>query len=233
VTPSQWLAECVKESVLMRNWSVNVVPNAIDTARWQPIERNLARSLFGLPTDVPLLLFGALKGGQDPRKGFDLLQEALNHLRGELPGLELVVYGQLPPREPPALGFPIHYTGHLHDDLTLRVLYNTADALVIPSRQDNLPNTGIEALACGTPVVAFETGGLPDIVVHKRTGYLANSLDTEDLAAGIRWVLEKVHNESSGSMSLGDNARAHAVERFSYPVIAAQYLDVYKRAMAS
>jgi len=90
-------------------------------------------------------------------------------MRGQLPGLELVIFGQLPPQTPTDLGFPVHYTGHLQDDVSLRLLYNAADAMVILSRQDTLPNTGVEAHACGTPVVAFGTCGLPDIVEHRET----------------------------------------------------------------
>ncbi len=209
-TPSRWLANCVRESALMRDWPVTVVPNCLDTERWQPLEKSLARQLLGLPSDVPLLLFGAMGGGNDPRKGFDLLLQALAHLRGEMPDLNLVVFGQLPPRNPPDLGFPIHYTGHLHDDLSLRALYSAADALVIPSRQDNLPNTGVEALACGTPVVAFNTGGLPDIVDHQQTGYLA---DAERLS-GLRVL-----------------ARQTAVARFSNAVVAEKYKAVYEEAI--
>ena len=87
------------------------------------------------------------------------------------------------------MGFPDHYLGHLHDDFSLRALYSAADALVVPSLQDNLPNTAVEAQACGTPVVAFNIGSLGDIVEHKRTGYLAKAFETGGLAAGIRWVL--------------------------------------------
>jgi glycosyltransferase involved in cell wall biosynthesis len=218
VTPSRWLADCVRESALMRDWPVSVIPNCLDTERWEPMEQALARELLGLPADLPLLLFGAMGGGRDPRKGFDLLTAALGNLRGEIPGLELVVFGQLAPHHPPDLDFPIHYTGHLHDDLSLRVLYSAADAMVVPSRQEAFGQTASEAQACGTPVVAFDIGGLPDIVEHQRTGYLAQAFETEDLAAGIQWVLGE---------NLRKQCRERAVARFSNTVVAEQYRAVY------
>ena len=228
VCPSQWLADCVNASALMGEWSVSVVPNPLDTDRWRPIEQRLARELLGLPLDAPLLLFGAIGGGRDPRKGLDLLLAALEQLRAEpnLQGLQLVVFGQLAPREPPELGFPIHYTGHLHDDLSLRALYSAADLLVVPSRQDNLPNTGVEAHACGTPVVAFRTGGLPDIVDHQRTGYLAQPFDPPDLAAGISWVLA----DPSRRQALGHAARQRAVRLWNPAQMAELYEKVYRQA---
>lgn len=228
VTPSRWLGDCVRESALMHDWPVSVVPNCLDTECWAPLEQALARELLGLPADVPLLLFGAMGGGRDPRKGFDLLQAALQHLCDEssVRGLELVIFGQHAPQSPPTLSFPIHYTGHLHDDLSLRALYSAADAMVIPSRQDNLPNTCVEAHACGTPVVAFNIGGLPDIVEHQRTGYLAKAFETVDLAQGITWVLSQ---HSSGR--LGQKARERAVERFSQSTVAEKYKRVYESAM--
>ena len=222
VTPSRWLADCVRESALMRDWPVSVIPNCVDTDRWKPLEQSLARELLDLPPDVPLLLFGAMGGGRDPRKGFDLLTAALGYLRGEIPGLELVVFGQFAPRNPPDLGFPIHYTGHLHDDLSLRALYSAAAAIVVPSRQEAFGQTASEAQACGTPVVAFNIGGLPDIVEQQHTGYLAKAFETEDLAAGIRWVVE-----AGVAQSLGTQARERAVARFSSAVVAEQYRAVY------
>lgn len=227
VTPSRWLAQCVRESALMRDWPVTVVPNCLDTNKWKPLDKGLARDLLGLPKGVPLLLFGAMGGGNDPRKGFDLLLKALQHLRGEQNALELVVFGQLAPKDPPDLGFPIHYTGHLHDDLSLRALYSAADVMLIPSRQDNLPNTGVESLSCGTPVVAFDVCGLPDIVQHQHTGYLAKPFDTEDFAHGIQWVLA----DSQRYNTLSQQARDRAETRFAAPVVAAQYLAVYANAM--
>ena len=231
VCPSQWLAECVRASALMHDWPVTVVPNPIDTDSWQPIDQRLARQLLGLPQDCPLLLFGALGGGKDPRKGIDLLLASLAHLRSEpgLKNLQLVVFGQLAPQSPPQLGFPVHYTGHLHDDLSLRALYSAADAFVIPSRQDNLPNTGLEAHACGTPVVAFNTGGLPDIVDDRVTGALAEPFEPASLAAVIRWVLE----DPSRRRALGAAARERAERLWAPARVAGLYAEAYEGAIAN
>lgn len=229
VCPSQWLADCVRASALMHEWPVAVVPYPIDLNRWQPIDQALARQLLGVPQDCPLLLFGAMGGGNDPRKGIDLLFAALDHLRHEpsLQSLQLVVFGQLAPQSPPQLGFPVHYIGHLHDDLSLRTLYSASDAFVIPSRQDNLPNTGLEAHACGTPVVAFNTGGLPDIVADRVTGALAEPFESASLAEAIRWVLE----DSPLCRALGAAARERAERLWAPSRVAGQYAEVYERAM--
>lgn len=224
ITPSHWLATCVKESALMCDWPVSVIPNAIDTDCWQPIEKIEARQLLNLPHNKKLLLFGAMGGGNDPRKGFDLLLLALQQIKDNRREIELVVFGQLAPKNPPDLGFKVHYMGHLHDDISLRLLYSAADIMLIPSRQDNLPNTGVESLACGTPIVAFNTCGLPDIVRHRETGYLANAFETDDFSNGILWVLEDKERQKY----LSRNARQYAVENFSYRVVAEKYLALYE-----
>jgi glycosyltransferase involved in cell wall biosynthesis len=228
VPPSRWLGQCVRESAVMKEWPVTVIPNALNTNVWTPVEQGLARRLLELPLDTPLVLFGAIGGSRSSIKGFDLLREALRHLRDQRRDLHLAVFGQSAPKDPEDLGFPVHYLGHLHDDLSLRVLYSAADVMVIPSRQDNLPNTGVESLSCGTPVVAFDTCGLPDIVSHMKSGYLARSFDAEDLAAGIEWVLA----DSSRQKKLSRNARVMAVERFSEALVVPQYLAVYEKAIA-
>lgn len=224
VTPSHWLADCVRKSQLMGDWPLTVIPNAIDTETWCPVDKTLARQLLHLPEDVPLLLFGAIGGVSDSRKGFDLLQASLLHLQGLLPDLELLVLGQLAPEKPQEFGFPMHYTGHLHDDVSLRLFYSAADAIVVPSRQDNLPNAGVESLACGTPVIAFDTCGLPDIVRHKHSGYLARAFDIEDLALGIQWVMQ----DEKRLDELSQNARADAIARFSNAIVADQYSRLYQ-----
>jgi glycosyltransferase involved in cell wall biosynthesis len=227
VTPSRWLADCASSSMLMRDWPVTVVPNCLDTERWQPLSQPLARQLLGLPEEAPLLLFGGIGGSKDPRKGFDLLLEALAQLRERQPSLQLIVFGELAPPEPADLGFPVHYTGHLHDDLSLRALYSAADVFVLPSRQDNFPNTALEAHACGTPVVAFRTGGLPDMVEHRSTGYLAQPNDPQDLAAGIAWVLD----DRLRLQILGEAARTRAEQLWNPARVASLYLEVYRAAL--
>jgi glycosyltransferase involved in cell wall biosynthesis len=222
VTPSCWLANCVKQSALMRDWPVFIVPNAIDTDQWQPINQRVARRLMRLPEDGPLILFGAMSGNNNPIKGFDLLAAALKGLQGKLFDLRLAIFGQLSPESPLDLGFPIHFRGHLYDDISLNLLYSAADLTVVPSRIEAFGQTASEAHACGTPVVAFETSGLSDIVEHLRTGYLAEPFDVEDLAQGICWVLDQ---KESGELSA--NARTRAVAQFSYPVVAEQYQRVY------
>jgi glycosyltransferase involved in cell wall biosynthesis len=228
ITPSTWLRDCVKRSALLKDWPVTVIPNCIDTALWHPIEQRIARSLLGLPQDVPLMLFGTADANGAHHKGFDLLQQALGVLRGEAPGLELVIFGEVAPKAPPRLGFPLHYTGRLHDELSLRMLYNAVDLLAVPSRIDNLPNTAVEAMACGTPVVAFETCGLPDLVIHKSNGYLARSFDPEAFAEGVRWVLSR-----SQEQGLREAARAHAVSKFSEAVVVEQHLALYQTTLAT
>ncbi len=121
----------------------------------------------------------------------------------------------------------MHYTGHLHDVLSLRAHYSAADAMVIPSRQANLPNTGLEAHACGTPVVAFNTGGMSDIVIDRITGALAEPFEPASLAAAIRWVLEDPHYHQS----LRHAARQRAEELWNPARVAGLYADVYRQGM--
>lgn len=227
VTPSHWLADCVKKSALMGGWPVEVIPNPIDVDQWAPINKKIAREKFGLPLGVPLILFGAIGGAADPRKGFDYLKTALQLLSKVRSDLELVVFGQEAPDQAIDLGFSIHYLGHLSNEADMQMAYSAADVLVAPSIQEVFGQTASEAHACACPAVAFEGTGLADVIEHQKTGYLARSGDVEDLAAGISWVLES----ASKSNQLNAAARKRAVEKFSYPVIARQYQNIYSKVL--
>lgn len=229
VCPSTWLAGCARRSTLVGGWPITVIPNPLDLEVWAPWSKPQARDLLGLPQDRPLILFGADGGTRDPRKGADLLLKALEILHTRVDGaplaeLELVVFGQAHPGRPPNFGFPIHYTGRVSDDLRLRLLYVAADAFVIPSRQDNLPNTGLEAHACGTPVVAFRSGGLTDVVDDRSTGALADPFSPASLAQAIAWVLR----EPQRSCQLGAAARRRAERLWNPQRISNLYSEVYK-----
>lgn len=229
VTPSAWLANCARDSVLFHDWPVTVIPNALDTRMYQPLDRSFCRQALGLPADKRVVLFGAIGGARDPRKGYDLLLDALVTLAGQVDPASLlcVMFGQGAPENPPAIPFPIRWTGHLHDDYSLALLYNAADITVVPSRQENLPQTATEPQACGCPVVAFDCTGLSDAVVHQKTGYLASAFDSADLAAGMCWILEDENRRDS----LGHAARERALELWSPEVVVPQYLRVYEAAI--
>lgn len=225
ITPSNHMADCIRKSVIMRNWPVTVIPNALDLDIWKPVNKAYAKSIMGLPEGCPLITFGAL-GIDQHHKGFDLLKDALKNLANQIPNLQLVIFGAQAPKAQSEFGFPVHYIGPLSDDLSLRVMYSAADAMVVPSRFESFGQTASEAQACGTPVIAFNATGLKDIVVHKHSGYLAEPFDPIDLAKGIKWVLENTKDRN-----LSENARQIAVEKFSYEVISKKYMEVYKKVL--
>ncbi|MDG2271682.1 MAG: glycosyltransferase [Halioglobus sp.] len=225
VTPSSWLAKCVQGSVLMKNWPISIIPNCLDTQIWEPYDRAEARTLLKLSESAPLLAFGSYGANGAPHKGFDLLLLALKDLSNKIPDLEVLVFGDI--GKDAVCDFPVkvHQMGHLTDDHYLRAAYSVADAFLVPSRQDNLPNTAIEALACGVPVVAFDIGGMPDIVDHKVTGYIAEPFNTVDLADGIRQVLL-----ADDKALMRKAARDSAIRKFSQGVITPQYIKLYQQA---
>ena len=227
VAPSNWLAQCARQSALMHDWPVKVIPNALDVKVFQPWPKQLARQVLGLPPSAPLVLFGAHGGSRDPRKGWDLLEAALPQLAKRIAGLRCVVFGQSEPIDPPQLGLPIHWLGRLGDDTSLALAYSAADVAVIPSRQDNLPQTGTEAQSCGCPVVAFDCSGLPDVVEHRVTGYLAKPYSSEDLAKGIHWAL----SDSNRRAGLSAASRARALRLWSPNVVVPQYLQYFREAI--
>jgi len=232
VCPSNWLGSLVGKSALMGGWPVKVIPYALDTDVWKPISKATAREILQLDPDASFLLFGSAGGTADSRKGFDLLCDALARLKQRggpgIEGIQVLVFGQEPDEETHDFGFPVQYLGRFQDEKSLSELYSAADVVIIPSRQDNLPNVGVEAMACGTPIVAFDVGGLGDIVTHKKTGYLARPFDSNDLAAGIWWVLARTPSEK---VELSTTARTSAQAKFSAARIGKRYLDVYEHTL--
>ena len=224
VCPSQWLADCARQSRILKDKRIEVIANGIDASQFKPLDKDSARQAFNLPTDKQLILFGALGGASDPRKGFIYLRDALRHLsegardRPSKSDIEIVVFGAEPAQDLD-LHLPCHQMGYLSDSASLCLLYSACDVFALPALQENLPNTLMESLACGTPCVAFDNGGVGDLIQHKRNGWLARLKDSADLARGIQWALAQSPPRTISQQTL---------KRFDLGRITAQHIQLYQ-----
>jgi glycosyltransferase involved in cell wall biosynthesis len=227
VSPSKWLAECARESFLFRNVPVEVIPNGIDTGIFRPIEKSAARMSLGLPLDKKLILFGAMNSTGDKRKGFPHLVSALKQLSARDPSMkpECVIFGSTEGAPVEIPGFHVHNLGKVPGEERLALVYSAADVFVAPSVQENLANTVMESMSCGTPVVTFNIGGMPDMIDHQTNGYLAKPFDTSDMARGIAWVL----SEDSRIKSLSTNARHKVTVEYDHLMIKERYSKLYQK----
>lgn len=224
VATTPWLAEKAKDSAVFQDARIEIIPNALNTDIFRPHDPSIGRDLFDLPADKPLILFGALNPLSDERKGFDLLTNSLRRISEQYEGdAEIVVFGTKKSEEAFQTAFPTHYVGYLHDEVSLALLYAAADLMVVPSRYEAFGQTVSESMACGTPVVAFDSSGPADIIEHDRTGYLASSFDPKELAYWIETLLKDTHKREL----MGNQSREVAVKEFEYGTIADEYLKLY------
>ncbi len=225
ITPSKWLATSARSSSLFGNVRVEVIPNGLNTDKFKPINKESARNILSLPKAKKLILFGALSDRSDRRKGFQLLYPALEKLaiNGWSSKAELVILGPSESSDFIEPGLKTHHIGRLYDDISLNVLYSAVDAFVLPSIQENLPNMIMEAMSCGTPCVAFDIGGIPDMIEHKKNGYLARSFDINDLAEGIAWIVD----DNQRWQTLSKQARIKVEQEFELKLVAKEYLKLF------
>jgi len=229
VALSNWLADCAKKSSLFCSCRVEIIHNGIDVNTYKPIDKNLAREMLNLPLNKKLIFFGAINALNDPRKGYIHLENALRNLASSSSNkeIEIVIFGSSTPSKKPDLGFPIRYLGHIHDDISLSLCYSAADIFVSPSIEENFSNAVLESLACGTPVVAFNIGGMPDLIEHHSNGYLAQPFDERDFAKGITWILE----DSKRWVELSLRARKKVLKEFTLEMQAKSYLKLYQELL--
>jgi glycosyltransferase involved in cell wall biosynthesis len=229
VAPSRWIAEEAKRSKLFRGRRIVHIATGIDVSTFRPMPRTEARRLLDLPVDVPMLLFGAMDSTTNDRKGFVPLRRALARFArsSSAHGAVAVVFGGETDAAKEVEGLPLIHVGKISSPERLARLYAAADVLVAPFIEDNLPNVVLEALACGTPVVAFSAGGIPDAVEHQRNGILVPVGDADALADGIAWVLDPVRKPA-----LDAAARATAQARFDIVQCARTYRDLFAEIIA-
>jgi glycosyltransferase involved in cell wall biosynthesis len=222
VCPSEWMAGEARASSLLADVPVRVIPNGLDTDRFFPRKAGGMSTALGIPSNHRIVLFVA--SDTRPRKGFDLLDEAFASLPVENTTLLSVGGGE------PTLSseLPHVHAGHVESDLLLSAFYSLANIFVIPSRQDNLPNTVLESMACGTPVVGFDVGGIPDMVRPNETGWLVQAEDVRSL----RTAIETALSDDIERERMGARCRDVVEAEYTLEVQARAYRRLYETVIA-
>ena len=213
VACSRWLEGMAKQSELLKGQTITNIPNAINTNLFKPRNKKQAREKCHLPQDKKLLLFGSVKI-TDKRKGIDYLVD--------------VVFGKQAEQYASLFPFPIYPMNYVSNEKELVDIYNAVDLYVTPSLQDNLPNTIVEAMACGIPCVGFNVGGIPQMIDHLHNGYVAEYQSAKDLANGIRWTLTEGEYDN-----LSEEACRKALSSYSESIISMRYIDIYNKITGS
>ena len=209
VAPSRWMLDLAKASPLISQFPLHHIPNGVNTNVFHPM-REKARSDLGLDPSARIVLFAAHSLDKG-RKGGHLLKRAITSIV-DIQGATLLLIGGKSKEYPRIPGWRIISLDHTRDENLLAAVFAAADLMVLPSLADNLPNTLLESISSGTPVVGFDVGGVGEIIHHMKTGYLAKPYDPDDLANGIRLLL----TNSVLRMRLSDSCREIAIEGYSY-----------------
>ncbi len=226
VACSKWLSEEASKSALLKGQVVTNIPNAIDTHVFRPQDKQKAREVLGLPTDKRIILFVSQRV-TDPRKGMSYFVDAVRKMADQYPEMKentmVAILGGHAEDVAAQLALPVHALGYVSKPQRIVEVYNSADVFVLPSLEDNLPNTLMEAMACGVPCVGFQVGGIPEMIDHQQNGYVADYRSSEDLARGIWWTLYEADHEAVRKACLQKVAH-----NYSQQSVANRYLEVYE-----
>lgn len=227
VACSRWLAQMAKSSALLTGHTVASIPNPINTNLFKPRNKKEARTQCRLPEEGKLILFGSVKI-TDKRKGVDYLIESCRLLAEKHPELKtslgVVVFGKQSQHLTNLLPFPVYALDYVSNEHDLVNIYNAVDLFVTPSLEENLPNTIMEAMACGVPCVGFNVGGIPEMIDHLHNGYVAQYKSSADFANGIYWALEE-----SEYPVLSEQACRKVLSNYSESIVAKKYIEVYNK----
>lgn len=228
--PSQWLLNLGKQSTLLKNQQICHIPNTINLQEYKPLNQEVCRKKLKLPIHKKLIFFIAMNI-RDKRKGMEEFRYSIDLYLKNHPKIaadtELVIMGKNKGNS--NIDFPLktYYLSQTTNPELIKEAYNACDLVAVPSLQDNFPNTVLEAMACGIPVIAFQTGGIPEMIKHKQTGYIAKKANCEDFAKGIDWILKD--NEKHDYLKKASRKRAHRL--FDYRVICRQFYQLYKEVI--
>lgn len=230
IAPSLWMQASVNKSSLMQRKDISNIPNTLETDVFKPMDKIEAKAKAGLPTDKFIFLSGFMPSRKDLHKGTQYLLESMELLKQRLGSdadkIEVVVFGNRGTENLPDFPFKTSFLGTINNDEKLVLHYAAADAFLIPSLEDNLPYTVMESLSCGTPVIAFTTGGIPDMVQHQHNGYLATYRSSESFTDGMEWIIKHPERDK-----LNQQARQTIMDSFSEEVIAKKHIEVYNQLL--
>lgn len=227
ISPSNWMANAVKKSKLLSNHPITVIPNTLNIQTFKPTAKQVARQILRLDATKFVLMSGFMPSRKDLHKGTSYLVEAIElfvqQYATDAQEIELILFGNHNRQDIPDFKVKTTFLGIVSDDNKLALCYSAADVFLAPSLDDNLPNTVMESLSCGTPVVAFTTGGIPDMVSHQQNGYLATYKSSPSLAEGINWVYKHPQRET-----VNTQARQTVEKYFSPETIANKHISLYQ-----
>ena len=230
VACSRWLATEAGKSGLLQGQKVVSIPNPIDLHIFHQEDKTAARQRAGLPLDKRLILFVSQRV-TNQNKGMSYLVEACKILNTQHPETKdntgLVILGGHAEEVAGQFEMPVYPLGYVNDTKRIVDIYNAADLFVLPSLSENLPNTIMEAMACGVPCVGFKVGGIPEEIDHLKNGYVAEYKNAEDLSRGMRWVLDEANPQELSSHAVGKVASTYSQQR-----VALKYIEVYSQAAA-
>lgn len=218
VSPSKWLYNCAKESLLTKNKPVFYIPNLIDNIIFKPADKTVSRQILNLDVNETIIAFGAVSVNS-PYKGWAYLQKALELLKQDdsIKNISVLIFGSGYDKGiAESIPFKTKFMGYLQDEYSTALVYNAADVFIVPSLADNLPTTVQESLSCGTPVVGFEVGGIPDMISHKKNGYLARYKDAGDIAEGIKFCIN-------------NRIKGYRLPDFEPSVIVQKHLELFEQ----
>lgn len=230
VSCSKWLEKQAKQSALFIGQRITNIPNPIDTHVFCKHDQKEARLEVGLPADKRLILFVSQRV-TDERKGMAYFVDAISRLVAAHPEMKdntaVAILGGHSEEVASQLALPTYPLGYMSDERKIVQVYNAVDAFVLPSLEDNLPNTIMEAMACGVPCVGFRVGGIPEMIDHLKNGYVATYRDVDDLMQGIHWVLDEADKQT-----LERECIYKVSHNYSQHAVALRYIEVYNEAMA-
>ena len=226
VTISGWLRDEASKSPLFKDKDIKVIHNGIDTSTFRPVDKTTAREILDLPLNKRIVLFGAINSQNDQRKGFKEIKEALNIIdKDNNDEYFFAIFGNHSDNDDFNFkNIKSKSFGYINNDTMLKLLYSAADVFVSPSLQEAFGKTITEAMACRTPVVAFDHSGPRDIITHQEDGYLAKPFSSEDLANGINWVLS---NKEMNTLNY--NAQEKVKSKFDIDLISEKYREFYQK----